>query len=65
MTLEELQMVYASLKECECDSDKFFLISDLEFARQRKEKAIKILRKEIKTLKADRRSSPLWKWYLS
>lgn len=51
MTLEELQKVYDSLKECDPDVEVFNWGPSWEFARQRKEEALKILRKEIKTLK--------------
>jgi len=50
MTLEELQKVYDSLKECNPEVEVFNWGPSWEFAKQRKEEALKILRKEIKRM---------------
>ena len=51
MTLEELQKVYDSLKECDPDVEVFNWGPSWEFAKQRKGEALRILRKEIKEVK--------------
>lgn len=47
MTLEDLQRVYDSLFECGPDEEDFGWGSTYEFAMQRRETALKILKREI------------------
>lgn len=51
MTLSELKQIMESLKECDPDVEYFCWGPTYEFAKQRKEAALKILRREIKELK--------------
>jgi hypothetical protein len=51
MSLEELQQVYNSLKECDPDVEYFNWGPSLNFAQERKKQALKILRKAIKEKK--------------
>jgi hypothetical protein len=51
MTLEEAKQVLDSLKECNPNVEDFSWGPTLEFARRRKDAAMKILRAEIKLLK--------------
>ena len=54
MTLEELQQVFDSLKECDPDVEYFNWGPSLQFAQNRKKEALKILRREIKKAKNER-----------
>lgn len=51
MTLEELKQIKESLNECNPEVEVFNWGPTLEFARKRKELAMKILNKEIRSLK--------------
>ena len=51
MTLEELYKIKKSLEELDADVETFNWGPSLEFARQRKAEALKIVRREIKALK--------------
>lgn len=47
MTFEDLQKVYESLRECGPDVEDFSWGPTYEFAMQRRENALNILKKEI------------------
>lgn len=54
MTLKELVQVYESLKECDPDVEYFNWGPSWEFACQRKEAALKILKRAIKEANNER-----------
>lgn len=51
MTLEELQKIYDSLLECGPDEEDFGWGPSYEFAMQRRDTALNILKKEIEDKK--------------
>ena len=53
MTSEEAQKVLESLKELTADVETFNWGPSWEFANQRKEEALRIIKREIKRLKND------------
>ena len=53
MTLEELQKVKESLEELEATAEKFDWGPSVELARRRQAEAIRIIKREIKQLKAE------------
>lgn len=53
MTLEELKKIEAALRECTHDVEEFSWGPSLEFARKRKEEALKILKREIRNYKKE------------
>ena len=54
MTLEELIQIRDSLEECNPDVEVFNWGPTLEFAKMRKEDALKILKREIKAFKKEK-----------
>jgi hypothetical protein len=51
LTLDELKKIQESLKECRPHVEDFSWGPSLSFAEQRKEEALKLLKREIKELK--------------
>ena len=54
MTLEDLYKIKKSLEELDADVETFNWGPSLEFARQRKAEALKIVRREIKAMKPEK-----------
>jgi hypothetical protein len=53
MTLDEAQQVLKSLKELSPDVEEFSWGPSREFAQQRQREAIRIIRREIRSLRLD------------
>jgi NADH:ubiquinone oxidoreductase subunit D len=53
MTIKELEQVYSSLLECGPDEEDFGWGPTYEFAMQRRETALKILKQAIEELRID------------
>lgn len=50
LSIQELKQIAESLKECDPDVEYFSFAPSLEYARRRKDAALKLLKKEIKEL---------------
>jgi len=51
MTLDELKKIYESLKECHPSVEDFSWGPTYSFAQERREEALRIIRREMKELK--------------